>query len=325
MTIKWIPATMMSVLVLLGELNGTAQERAAQKNTSSETRPILSIAAERAGESRIELHLNEFVRLVVAPTFREPDDLCVGSLEFGFDPTVLDRAAAAWLVEARLLDVGHGEATLDLKWTRRVNRADLTPAGSFTSAERITLREGDSRILDLIRTTHRSSAGCGSFGLTYGVQFEGPRTLSDAAIGYDLWLVQKDADGELVTDRYRVTAKQGQQVDYFFKPLSYTADGRRSDDAAAAILMNVSGAIRGRVRTDGNIDLTVEGSRGFTDAAATASTASHGRTMLTVRPGETIEVLTDLPVPGRLSRFGDLNRVFGNHRTAVRVTAKRLW
>jgi hypothetical protein len=138
-------------------------------------------------------------------------------------------------------------------------------------------------------------------------------------------LVQQDADGELVTDRYRVTAKQGQQVDYFFRPLSYTADGHRGGDGATAILMNISGAIRGRVRTDGNIDLTVDGSRGFTDAASTAAVASHGRTMLTVRPGETVEVLTDLPVAGRLSTFGDLNRMFGKHRTAVRITAKRLW
>ena len=107
------------------------------------------------------------------------------------------------------------------------------------------------------------------------VGVKGARTLSDAAIAYDLWLVQQDADGELVTDRYKVTAKQGQQVDYFFKPLPNTAEGRRSDNGTTAILMNVSGAIRGRVRTDGNIDLTVDGSRSFTDAAATAATAMH--------------------------------------------------
>ena len=45
---------------------------------------------------------------------------------------------------------------------------------------------------------------------------------------------------------------------------------------------------------------------------------------LTVRPGETIEVSTNLPI-GPLGKFGDLNEVFGKHRTAVRITAKRLW
>jgi hypothetical protein len=89
--------------------------------------------------------------------------------------------------------------------------------------------------------------------------------------------------------------------------------------------MEVSGAIRGRLRTDGNIDLMIDGHRAFTDAAETASTGSSGRTILTVKPGETIEALADLAIPGRLARFGDLNPIFGSHRTAVRITATRLW
>ena len=325
MLTKCTCVTAASVVAFMGALNGAAQEATRRWAPSGDMRPILSVTAGDVGRSTIELRMNQYVPLVITPTFRNADDLCVSSLQFGFDPTDLDRAPAAWLVEARLVEMRQGEATLDLKWTRRVNRADLTPGGSFTSEQRVDLREGDSRILDLIRTAHRSSTGCDSFGLTYGWGLEGPRTLSDAAIAYDLWLVQQDADGELVTDRYRVTAKQGQKVDYFFRPLPYTADGRRAADGTTAILMNISGEIRGRLRTDGNIDLTVDGSRGFTDAASTAAVGSHGRTMLTVRPGETVEVLTDLPVAGRLLTFADLNQVFGKHRTAVRLTAKRLW
>jgi hypothetical protein len=176
----------------------------------------------------------------------------------------------------------------------------------------------------LVRTIRPPATGCESFALTYELQFAGPRALSGAAIAYDLWLVQQDADGELVTDRYQVTARQGQQVDYFFRPVPYTADGRRRDGGATAILMNVSGAIRGRVRTDGNIDLTVDGSRWFTDPAATAGVGNKGRTMETVRPGETIEVNTNLPI-GTLANLGDLNQLFAKHRTAVRITARRLW
>jgi hypothetical protein len=89
--------------------------------------------------------------------------------------------------------------------------------------------------------------------------------------------------------------------------------------------MNVRGAIRGRVRTDGHIDLTVDGSRGFMNAASTAWVGGQGRTLLTVKAGETVEVINELPVGGSLSGFGDLRRAFGNNRTAVRITAKRLW
>jgi hypothetical protein len=46
--------------------------------------------------------------------------------------------------------------------------------------------------------------------------------------------------------------------------------------------------------------------------------------MITIQPGETIEVGTNLP-SGSLANIGDLNQVFGKHRTAVRVTARRLW
>jgi hypothetical protein len=272
----------------------------------------------------VELHEGEYASVVITPAFAGGDDLCVISVQTGFDRTAMDRAGAAWHIEARLVELRQGEATIDVKWTRQINRSDIVPADSFTSEQRVVLREGDSRILDLIRTVRRPSTGCESFGLTYEVQFEGPRTLSGAAIAYDLWLVQQDADGELVTDRYQVAAKQGQQVDYFFRPVPYTADGQRSEGGAPAILMNVSGAIRGRVRSDGNIDLMVDGTRWFTDAAATSGVGKKGRTMITIRPGETIEVGTNLP-SGSLANIGDLNQVFGRHRTAVRVTARRLW
>jgi hypothetical protein len=320
---KCISSAVASVLVFTGAL-GSAQEPTRGSAPSSETRPMLAITASGGGGASIELRKNEYASLVITPAFRSAQDLCVSSIRSGFDPTDLDRAAAAWHIEARLVEIRLGEAAIDLKWKRRVNRADLTPAGSFTSEQRLVLREGDPRILDLVRTAQRPGTGCESFGLTFELQFEGPHVLSDAAIAYDLWLVQQDADGELVTDRYQVTAKQGRQVDYFFRPVPYTADGRRTDEGAAAILMNVSGAIRGRMRTDGNIDLMLDASRWFRDSAATAAVGNVGRTMLTVKPGETIEVSANLP-SGTLGNFGDLNQVFGKHRTAVRITAKRRW
>ena len=321
---KYLLASAASLLVLSAGFGLQAQEPRLGWNQPLETRPVLAVRAPGGMTGTIELQQNEYVGIVMKPAFRGAESLCVSAVQIGFDPVDLHDAAAAWHVEARLVELRPGAATIDLRWTRGVNRSDLVPADSFSSEQRVAVREGDSRILDLVRTTRRPTPECDSFGLTYEVQFEGPPSLARAAIAYDLWLVQQDSDGELVTDRYQVTAKQGQEVDYFFRPVAYTADGRRASDAAA-ILMNVSGTIRGRVRTDGDIDLTVDGSRWFTDAAASVGTGSRGRTMLTVKPGETIEVKTDLPAAGTLGKFGDLNQVFGKHRTAVRVTARRLW
>jgi hypothetical protein len=313
--------------VLAGALSG-AQEAVSGWVPPLETRPVLMIrtggdSGVRASGS-IELREDEYAGMVITPTFHSVEDLCLGGLRVGVGAADLDQGAAAWHVEGRLVDLRQGEATIDLRWRRRINRPDLRPADSISWQQQLVLRQGDVGVLDVIRTTSQPSAGCGSFSLTYELQLAGPQALEDAAVAYDLWLVQQDADGERVTDRFQVTAKQGQKVDYFFRPIPYAADGHRSDTSAAAVLMNVSGAIRGRLRTDGRIDLTVDGSRWFTDAARAAGVGNQGRTMITVKPGETIEVSTNLPM-GNLGTLGDLNQVFGKHRTAVRVTARRLW
>ena len=321
-------ATTAFGLVLTGALSG-AQQSSGGWEPPLETRPVLAIRA--GGDSgmgamsgAIQLRENEYVGMVITPAFRNVEDLCVGGIEVSVGPANLDQGAAAWHVEGRLVELRQGEATIDLRWTRRINRPDLRPADSATWQQRLVLRQGDLGVLDVLRTTKPPSPGCGSFSLNYELEFEGPHALVGAAVAYDLWLVQQDGDGELVTDRYQVTAKQGQKVEYFFRPVPYAGDGRRADANSADILMNVSGTIRGRVRTDGRIDLTVDGSRWFTDAASTTGVGNQGRTMLTVRPDETIEVSTNLPI-GSLGKFGDLNQVFGKHRTAVRITAKRLW
>ena len=318
---KWISATAASLMVFAEPLGG-AQPPTGGWDLPHEARPVLAIRGDASGS--VELRQDEYVGLVIAPTFRSAEDLCASSVQIGLSPANVNHGAATWHIEGRLVDLREGEATIDFRWMRRINRGDLTPADSITTEQRLVLREGDPRVLDVVRTNRRPATGCDSFALTYELQLAGPRALANAAIAYDLWLVQRDADGELLTDRYQVTAKQGQQVEYFFRPVPYTADGRRSDGGEAAILMNVSGAIRGRVRTDGNIDLTVDASRGFTNAAATAGAGNKGRTMVTVRPGETIEVDTNLPIR-TLETLGDLNQLFGKHRTAVRITARRLW
>lgn len=324
MAIRFVSA-FAATLVLTGSFGIGAQEQRRGWDPPLDTRPLLTIRTGGASAS-MQLSAGEYVGLVMTPGFRGPESLCLRSIQTRRDPAALDGAApVAWHVEARLAELGQGEATIDLRWARRVTRADLVPAGFFTSEQRVILREGDMRILDLVRTTRRPPPECDSVALSFEVEFQGPREFEGAAIAYDLWLVQQDADGELVTDRYQVTARQAQQVDYFFRPIGYTVDGRRSVTDSAAIVMNVSGAIRGRVRSDGNIDLTVDGSRQFSNAAGSAAVSSGGRTMLTVRPGETIEVDTDLPLARQLSNVGDLNQVFGKHRTAVRITARRLW
>jgi hypothetical protein len=262
----------------------------------------------------------DYAGVVFTPGFDDRGDLCASSVQASANPADLARGAASWFIEGRLVSVEQDRVTFDLRWTRRVNRPGLTPGDSFTSEQRLTLRDGDRGILDLLRSAP-SRSGCDSFGITYEMQMTGAAALSRASIGYDLWLVQEDADGRFVTERFQASAQQGRQVDYFFAPVGYTRDGRRVS-GQSEIAMNVWGLVGGRVRSDGDIDLTLEASSGF--ATEGMGLSSTGRTLVTVRPGETIEVPLDLPT-GRLARVGDLGTVFGKHRTAVRLTTRRLW
>ena len=326
MVARIVTATVVSTLIFATAF-GTAQEATGGWNLPLETRPMLAIRAQ-AGRGKmsgaIELDQQKYAGLVLTPTGSETGDLCPGSVRFGFDPSALAQAAVGWHIEGKLVALRQGEATVDLRWTRRVNRDDLSPREAFSGQQRVVLRQGDARVLDVVRTTKPTASACDSFAISYELEFEGPQALEGAAIAYDLWLVQEDSDGKLVTDRYEVSAKQGQQAEYFFRPVPYAANGQRATSDTAAILMKVFGNVRGRVRTDGNIDLSVDRSRWFVNAATTAGVGNQGRTLLTVRPGETIEVATNLPI-GRLGEFGDLNQVFTNHRTAVRITARRVW
>lgn len=82
--------------------------------------------------------------------------------------------------------------------------------------------------------------------------------------------------------------------------------------------MAVSGRVRSHARQDGSIDLSVETSRGFQTARG-ASSVTDGWKRLTVTPGETVEF--EMP---RADRAG-VPDVLQGHRTAIRVTTKRLW
>ncbi len=319
------------VVALLALSAGVPDAQAPQSawRASSDVRAALWFRAAATGSNRTYTHrltgtmglTGDYLGFAFTPGFDGRGDLCADSVQMSMSPADATGGAASWFIEGRLVSLQQDRATIDLRWTRHVNRAGLTPNETFTSEQRLVLRDGDHGILDMLRSTSPSASGCDSFGITYELRLDGPEELSRAAIGYDLWLVQQDGDGQIMTERFQATVRQSEQVDYFFVPFGYGKDGSRVA-GHSEIEMNVWGTVRGRVRRDGDIDLTVEGTRGFYDHGG--SIASTGRTLMTVKPGETIEVPLDLPI-GSLAKVGDLASVFGSHRTAVRITARRRW
>jgi hypothetical protein len=320
-------AVLVSALAVLG----TQAREPHGWSAPVEIRPTLIVHATATGHERapaksmsasMELVADSYRSFVFMPGFATSDDLCPTSLRVSLNPADLEQAAAAWFIEARLVDMRDGEATVDLRWKRAVNRPDILPAGSFESGQRLVLREGEPGILDLVRVTGTEVRGCSSFGLTYELRLAGAARLADTAIEYDLWLVHTDARGRQVTERYRTSGRQGEEAEYFFRPIGFARDGERNA-GQPALDLRVSGAVRGRLRTDGRIDLTVGGESFVFNTERSGSVSTQGRTLLTVDEGETVEV--ELPAVGGQVNGIDLGRIFEGQRTAVRITAHRLW
>jgi hypothetical protein len=224
-------------------------------------------------------------------------------------------------VEARLVSTNADRVTFDLRWSRFVNDVTLIPAEPASEVTTISMREGGSGILDLVRRADVSRHGCGSFAISLDVGFGSAVELSNAALAYDVWLVQRDRDGAISTDRCRVRGQQGEQTKYFFRPIHYAADGIRTQ-AAAHFTVSVSGSIRGYMRRDGLIDLTVDA--WWNAGHPGGGVGAAGRKLITVRPGETVEFEAPRN-ESRISGIPGLADVVDSQRTAIRVTARRLW
>jgi hypothetical protein len=237
-------------------------------------------------------------------------------------------AQVSWGVEGRAMSVNRDMITLDLHWTRRVVGAGFYPGESVEMRQKVTLRDGQSRPFDLVRTGESGPDACQWYVTEYGVELLDPPEVEDAQLEYDLWLVHRERDGRQVTERLRQTARQGGAVAYEFPPLFHTSEGVLLDgESEGALKTLLFGEIKGRARRDGLIDLTVDTKRSV--RIESGGTMSTGRKLLTLKPGETVEV--QLPPPRgdtfrteRGTIVLDAPRVFAGQSTAIRITTTRI-
>ena len=245
--------------------------------------------------------------------------------DFGPKP----EAAVSWGIEGRVVSVDRDMVTLDLHWQRRVASTGFDPATAMDQHQRVTLRDGHSRPFDLVRTGEAGPDACQWFVAEYGVDLLDPPEVEHAVLQYVIWLVHRERDGREVTRRFQKNGEQGEVVNYEFPRLFHTSDGvPLSTEREGALATILFGEIKGRVRLDGLIDLTIDTVR--TVKSEQGNTSSNGRKLLTVKPGETVEVQIPPPtgqhtfsVPGRTTVL-DHDRAFAGQSTAFRITATRV-
>ena len=223
-----------------------------------------------------------------------------------FDST----ASASWRIEATPVSVEGDEATVDVRWSRRVPRPGVVLEQSIESEERLTLRDGARGILDVVRAAGPSPGVCDTFAIALELRFGSPADEQDAGLGFDLWLIDRGAPASSAPARVRTQSTQGADATYAFPPLALTS-------SAGALKVHISGKVIGRARTDGTIDLTFDTEQYASDRHGFRG--GGGRKRLVVRSGETIEF--ELPDPLRAKLPPDLQQ----HDFALRVTTERLW
>ena len=223
-----------------------------------------------------------------------------------FDQT----ASASWRIEATPVTIADDEATVDIRWSRRVPRPGVLLEESVERQERLTLRDGARGILDLVRAAGQAPGVCERVAIAVELRFGSPADELHAGLGFDLWLIDRGASPSTSPQRVRTQATQGADAAYAFPPLKLAG-------AAGEVTLAYHGIVTGRARRDGTIYLTFDTTQSVNDGRTFRG--GGGRKRLVVRSGETIEF--ELPDPLRAKLPPDLQQ----HDFALRVTTERLW
>ena len=235
-----------------------------------------------------------------------PNVCAVGSSAQDFDSGAL----VGWVLEARLLELKATSARLGLRWSRKVLVPGAVVGGDMQREYELTFSEGASSVIDLVRPADGGSPGCDGVVIEMGFDFGDPPARASEVLDYDIWLVHREADGRQVVDRSAGRGLQGEIVRYRFKPLR---DNDAGDPVEGAGSIDIGGWMRGRLRPDGRITISVWAQRVVWKNRIGQS--HEGSLTTVVGDGETLEV----EIPPR-----EGGGPAESSRTSVRVTVRRV-
>jgi len=228
-----------------------------------------------------------------------PDD-CSAGLSIEPVEAMLERYPIAWAADVRLDEVTTNRLVLSGTWERYTRGADgkaVRAAGARFAS--IALREEERVLLDLATPSPDGSECMRNFALELTAKVKEDPALAPRQIGYELWLVHEADGGTTTAGRARLTAGHGQEASFAFPRVTLPA----ADGGAAKGTLNVTvtGRVRGRVRTDGTVVLSLATLRALSyvapDGASDGGISEGGEKAVDVRPDETVRL--DVPDPAR--------------------------
>ena len=307
------------VAAILGAtiLQGTFANTAAPAQESTGAAPLLYLSIQGLssrggshGEASASwaLKLGETAQVRVRAGSPEVPSLCgigSGSAE------ILKGASIGWLLEGDLIETDATGVRVKLRWKRSILQAGTADVGDFEREYEVRLDEGARMTLDLVRPESGTADDCDGVVIQAWMDFSDPAELASQLLDFDIWLVHREPDGRELVDRASGRTLHGQDLRYQFKTLRYDTRGIAREDGD--VQLKLSGRVKARVRSDGQIDLAV--SAGRTVKYASLGSGEHGTKQAAVRDGETVEI----ELPPHHS-----NRYTLPQRSAVRVTVRRV-
>ena len=237
--------------------------------------------------------------------------------------------AVAWSADARVLEASTDRLVLSARWRRFARGSDGKPIESASEEiPSFSLREGDRVLLDFVHTPGSRCIRNAALEITAQVR-EDP-AFAARQIAYDLWLVHETTDGRKTVERTQLTASQGERLPFAFshQKLPALASGGTADQK---LQVAVTGQMRGRIRSDGTLELSLVTNRALSYVAPDGSNdggiGEGGEKLVDLRPGEAIRV--ELPDPSQGVARGDpraprMAQDLGGHSFAVVLSARPL-
>ena len=222
------------------------------------------------------------------------ESLCgVGAARDGKLDDVLKDQTRGYLWQVTRTGVSHvnGLVTFDLEWSRF---DDGSPISSASAKQRLTLDEGTSYPIDMLRAASPGNCKAGAVILEIAASAIEAPAFADTVLQYDLWVTHQDGTGQKQTRHFVVSAKQGTAGAFEFAPFRFGIPKLTVDQYDLDLVTRVIGSIKGRLRPDGKVDVDLDTRRidrlERRDEPPTSQPRASGRKSLSLQLGETIEI-----------------------------------
>jgi len=151
-------------------------------------------------------------------------------------------AQYVWHFDVRMLDVNASSIAFELSW-QRTSRA--SPEERLRYSQKLTLRQGESRPIDLLHGAPGSS--CVGVTIFAEADITDDPSLAGKTIEWDIWA----STGPKTTARLRLKSVQGESAEFRFEPLA--VPGSEPDEWRMFF-----GTVTGRVLLDGSVDVAID-------------------------------------------------------------------